>query len=329
MFEPFVPVQLYEAYSDIQRHNCSSSNISYSVYSKDLASTFASKPTTKSRNQQDPGHKSCEASYSIPRGFEKLLQQAQLSPPSHASRKQSNQSRYHLHVREQPIKARSCGTRDRYRRLVDPPPIVQMLLTDFDPESQEDCAIFRDPRFTVSCLLFPDSASSQPSPPLGADQRGLEQRPKCDVDDNTNDTIPLLSGKTFVSPFFVEADPDPASAPMHPSSDTAVSSTHSLSNLTASCTHQAATFFVFADLSVRSAGVYRLQFKLMNWGCVEDTGQSIPVFAETWSNSFRVYPPKDFPGMQNSSLLVKGLKDLGFAELRARGKDDGKGRRKR
>jgi hypothetical protein len=89
-----------------------------------------------------------------------------------------------------------------------------------------------------------------------------------------------------------------------------------------------ATFFVFPDLSIRSAGVYRLQFRLMNWGLVEDTGQSMPVLAEVWSDPFRVYPAKDFPGMRDSSPLTEALKELGFVELKTRGKGKGKGRRR-
>lgn len=66
----------------------------------------------------------------------------------------------------------------------------------------------------------------------------------------------------------------------------------------------------------------------MNWGNVEDTGQSMPILAEAWSEPFRVYPAKDFPGMRDSSPLTEGLKELGFVELKTRGKGKGKGRRR-
>jgi hypothetical protein len=93
-------------------------------------------------------------------------------------------------------------------------------------------------------------------------------------------------------------------------------------------TKQPATFFIFSDLSVRTAGVYRLQFRLMNWGHVEDMGQPMPILAEAWSEPFCVYPAKDFPGMRDSSALADGLKELGFVELKTRGKGKGKGRKR-
>ena len=136
---------------------------------------------------------------------------------------------------------------------------------------------------------------------------------------------PLLSGKTFVSPFYVDADPDPATAPAHPTSEDSVTQ-RTPGGLER--TKQLATFFIFSDLSISKAGVYRLQFRLMNWGHVEDTGQQMPILAEAWSNPFHVYPAKDFPGMKDSSPLAEGLKELGFVELKTRGEGKGKGRKR-
>lgn len=79
-----------------------------------------------------------------------------------------------------------------------------------------------------------------------------------------------------------------------------------------------ATFFIFSDLSVRTAGLYRLQFRLMDWGAVVDTGMPQPILAEAWSDPFRVYSSKDFPGMQKSSRLTIRLRELGFMELKPR-----------
>lgn len=278
----------------------------------------------------------------MPHGFDKILnhepepepeQKPKLkpeSPPPPPPRK-STQSRYHLHVRQQPLAARACGAGDRDRRPVDPPPIVQILLSDFDPESQDDKDILQDPRFTVGCLLFPvPDPESWPEDEKEKDKdRESDGVARADDDFST----PLLSGKAFMSPFYVDADPDPNSAPTHPSSTETHASIHphglhppNLRN--ASKLHQPATFFIFADLSIRSAGLYRLQFRLMNWGSVEDTGQSMPILAEAWSEPFRVYPAKNFPGLRDSSILAEGLKELGFVELKTRGKGKGKGRKR-
>ncbi|OQD73170.1 hypothetical protein PENDEC_c016G03211 [Penicillium decumbens] len=266
--------------------------------------------------------------YSMPHGFDKLLHHEPESSPPPPPRRKFSQPRYHLHVRQQPLAARACGAGDRDRRPVDPPPIVQILLTDFDPESQDDRDILQDPRFTVGCLLFPVSDSSAPTPTDQELEREREHDGVARADDDFS--TPLLSGKAFMSPFYVDADPDPNSAPTHPSSKhLSPRLPPGPSNLrNASKLNHPATFFIFADLSIRSAGVYQLQFRLMNWGSVEDTGQSMPILAEAWSDPFRVYPAKDFPGMQDSSILAEGLKELGFVELKTRGKGKGKGRKR-
>ncbi|KAJ5171800.1 hypothetical protein N7492_004393 [Penicillium capsulatum] len=270
--------------------------------------------------------------YSIPHGFDKLLHHEPESSPPPPPRRSSIKSRYHLHVRQQPLAARACGAGDRDRRPVDPPPIVQMLLTDFDPTSQDDRDILQDPRFSVGCLLFPVSESTGLPIPPEEQSKSPENAntPENDGVARTDDTLnPLLSGKCFMSPFYVDADPDPITAPTHPSSSEIKSSSsppHHLYN--ASKLHQPATFFIFTDLSIRSAGLYRLQFKLINWGSCEDTGQNVPIMDEAWSDPFRVYAAKDFPGMQDSSILAEGLKELGVVELKTRGKGKGKGKKK-
>ncbi|KAJ5959135.1 uncharacterized protein N7479_006285 [Penicillium vulpinum] len=323
------------------------------VWSDKSAAAYPFNPILASTHQ-DPKPQSRNANYRMPHGFDRLLHhepepQPLLPPP----RRPSTQSRYHLHIRQQPIAARACGAGDRDRRPVDPPPIVQILLTDFDSNSQEDRDLLQDPRFTVGCLLFPVSPSLPWAEPTHAHPREREREQDRDQDRDRNRdrererereretdgiartddnfSTPLLSGKAFMSPFYVDADPDPNSAPAHPSSIADLyppNPPHHVYNHAASRLHQPATFFIFADLSIRSAGLYRLQFRLMNWGSVEDTGQSMPILAEAWSDPFRVYPAKDFPGMRDSSILAEGLKELGFVELKTRGHGKGKGKKR-
>ncbi|KAJ5911189.1 Velvet factor [Penicillium subrubescens] len=305
------------------------------IHSEKSPAAFVSSPppissASSSSAQHEIRQPPRNPSYSMPRGFDKLLHHAPESSPEPPPRRPSTQSRYHLHVRQQPMAARACGAGDRDRRPVDPPPIVQILLTDFDPDSQDDRDILQDPRFTVGCLLFPvpDTTVWTPSSEAESAERDADGVARADDSFST----PLLSGKAFMSPFFVDADPDPNSAPTHPSSSSEDTHTHthppSQSLRNASKLNQPATFFIFADLSIRSAGLYRLQFRLMNWGSVEDTGQSMPILAEAWSDPFRVYAAKDFPGMRDSSILAEGLKELGFVELKTRGNGKGKGRKR-
>ncbi|KAL6234747.1 velvet factor-domain-containing protein [Aspergillus navahoensis] len=297
--------------------------------------------------QQLPIHQR-HATASMPSGFENLLHHHPPSP-SPPPRCASSSSRYRLFIRQQPIAARACGAGDRDRRPVDPPPIIQLLLTDFNPNSEKDRSILQDPRFTVGCLLYPVQHHSYlPGSGAGANSSNtntdtnasphhetmnLYSHLGINPEDNhaPGQSTPLLSGKSFVSPFYVDEEPDPNTAPTHPSS---TDSTHEASPRTLAhnlrnrpLPKPPACFFIFSDLSVRTAGLYRLQFRLMNWGSIEDMGQSMPILAEVWSEPFRVYAAKDFPGMRDSSLLTLRLKELGFVELKTRGQGMGKGRR--
>lgn len=279
--------------------------------------------------QQLPIHQR-NATTGMPSDFKILLQHA--PTPSPPPRRTITSSRYHLSIRQQPIAARACGAGDRDRRPVDPPPILQMLLTDFNPDSEEDKNILQDPRFTVGCLLYPVhdlSWSSKSSNRMGR-RDGTDLGINLEDSNAPGQSTPLLSGKSFVSPFYVDEEPDPDTAPSHPSTGNDTSrapARRSSGGTSPASSRPPASFFIFSDLSVRTAGLYRLQFRLMNWGTVEDTGQSMPILAEAWSEPFQVYPAKNFPGMRDSSLLTVRLKELGFVELKTRGKGMGKGRR--
>ncbi|KAJ5481197.1 Velvet factor [Penicillium sp. IBT 31633x] len=268
------------------------------VYSKTIAAGPASNAATKVSGHNGPKQRSQSTGYSMRRGFGKLLIHdvtLPLSPPPPAAPQHtSTRSRYHLHVRQQPVAACDC---------------------DFDPKSQEERNALQDPRLTVGCFLSPFPDSSLWTHDRDQREEIQEQGNGALADTGVALSTPLLVGKAFMSPFFVDTDPDPESAPTHPIlSSTARHSSHPYPQDSErgqlpqpNCTsllHQPGTFFIFADLSIPSAGDYRLNFRLMNWEAVEDTGQSMPILAETWSDPFRVYLARDFPGMLDSSVLV-------------------------
>jgi hypothetical protein len=64
--------------------------------------------------------------------------------------------------------------------------------------------------------------------------------------------------------------------------------------------------FAFNDLSVRKEGSYRLQFHLM-----EILGTESIYRGRIESDLFRVYQPKEFPGMQSSTRCTETLKKQG------------------
>ncbi|KAJ5355847.1 hypothetical protein N7517_010456 [Penicillium concentricum] len=136
--------------------------------------------------------------------------------------------------REFAVKAFDTVDRSIYLQL------VHILLSGFDTGSLDGRDILQDPRFT------------HPKRDVGSDRVA-----------RADDVFftPLLSGKKFISSFFMNADPDPNSAlpaPTRPSHDwnpgnSFLPSTGKLQN--ASKRFQPTTLFIFTDLSIGSAGM--------------------------------------------------------------------------
>ncbi|KAI1910375.1 hypothetical protein LOZ61_004476 [Ophidiomyces ophidiicola] len=229
-----------------------------------------SMPNTVSNQSRKP---------SVPSGFDHLLNPSPDLPLA---------SRLRLYVRQQPIAARTCAAGEKSRRCIDPSPVLQLLVAGFDPHSTEDHKILKYSQYVVACQLFIVLKKTH----------GFDSAPQSMLVEQGKDDPNLIRpvyGKTCVSPFFVEMDPEPAKAPPHPGS--------------ASRGRQS-TFFVFADLRIPTAGVYQLRFRLIDVGAPPTTGK-IPILDEVWSNHFRAYPAKDFPGMNPAPFLSEQLKALG------------------
>lgn len=300
----------------------------------------------------------------IPLGFDHLLHPQEhpaypaaptISRPPAFSGPYSGR-RLRLHIRQQPKATRACSAGEKDRRTIDPPPILQLLIEDFNPSSKTDHAILQNSRFTVGCLLYSVQKSKVDGTeelvhcsqviesrrhPHDQSSRNPQNRhhisPR-DINSRTNDLteqsgdryVQILSGKTYVSPFHVPCDPDPDTAPHFRSHNSSSHQSRHRNHTSADLSRLPATFFVFADLSVRSAGSYRLQFRLMDWGLAVETGKPQPILAECFSDIFEVYSSKDFPGMSASSTLTWNLKKMGMMELKPReGKGKGVGKRTR
>ena len=253
---------------------------------------------------------------SVPSGFGHLLH-PQPAPP--LTQSASGPGKLHLTVRQQPHAARACGAGEKGRCL-DPVPILQLLITDFNPYAQDHVERLEYTQYVVGCQLFSISISDKD----GSERRihttsVTEQQPKKTANkgsaageaDAQPRSVQVLFGKTYISPFFVEADPEPARAPPHPRSDT--------SSAPASFGPLPSTFFIFSDLCVRMAGRYRLRFRLIDVGGSMPLGGHIPVLDEVWSDPFRVYAAKDFPGMSPTPYLAEQLKILGASGIKSRG----------
>lgn len=216
-------------------------------------------------------------------------------------------SRYRLTVRQQPIAARACGFGERDRRVIDPPPIVQMSLADFDPSSLSDLSSLRYPFNVVHCALLhvsPLSSSSTHSP--SATNTDVTAIP----DPSTNKLTRRLMGTLVASPF-VGNDPE-------------VSGSGRLEKSKLGC------FFIFPDLSCRQHGLYKLRFTLMSLGAeITHTGGRASVVGSVESDVFEVYSAKDFPGMRASTTLTRELKKQGAGVSVKKGNESKVGRKGR
>ncbi|KAI7886404.1 velvet factor-domain-containing protein [Mucor mucedo] len=66
-------------------------------------------------------------------------------------------------------------------------------------------------------------------------------------------------------------------------------------------------FFVFGDLAVKKAGVYKLHFSLF-----ELVGDKVETHKAMYSNEFTVYTSKQYPGVIESSFLSRTFSDQGI-----------------
>ena len=205
----------------------------------------------------------------------------------------SRASRHRLTVRQQPIAARACGFGERDRRVIDPPPIVQLTLDGFNPTSAEDVKELQWPLNVVHCALF--SASGPSSNPSTSDDVTA-------ISDPHDGKVSRRLMGTLVANAFVGVDPE---APNDDDPNARIGS-----------------FFVFPDLSCRQGGLYRLRFVLISLN-VESlaTGSETPRSAMVFSDVFEVFSAKDFPGMRSSTLLTRELKRQGANVAVKKGND--------
>lgn len=72
-------------------------------------------------------------------------------------------SEYRIHVRQQPVAARSCGFGERDRRVIDPPPIVQMRIDDPTVTPEELLKRLRRPFSIVHCSIWNETGEQDNS----------------------------------------------------------------------------------------------------------------------------------------------------------------------
>ncbi|KAH8737780.1 velvet factor-domain-containing protein [Ilyonectria robusta] len=66
---------------------------------------------------------------------------------------------YNLEIRQQPVAARSCGFGERDRRVIDPPPIVQLTINSIYLSKAEINARLKYPHYIMTCSIYDDSGT--------------------------------------------------------------------------------------------------------------------------------------------------------------------------
>ena len=177
--------------------------------------------------------------------------------------------------------------------MIDPPPILQCSLADYDPGSGDDVAKLRSTWNIVHCFLY---SVSDESPPDSTDH-DVSQIPD---PNNTDRKLRRLMGTLHMNPF-IGIDPEASSTTPE-----------------AACL---GSFYIFHDLSCRVTGSFRLHFKLtvVDMDFV-NPGSRSSVVASATSDIFEVFSPKEFPGMLPSTELTRELRRQG-ATVAVRGNE--------
>ncbi|KAH0544894.1 hypothetical protein FGG08_000974 [Glutinoglossum americanum] len=113
-----------------------------------------------------------------------------LGPPENSPR--NSDGRYEIRVRQQPEAARSCGFGERDRRVIDPPPIVELVVKDLKtglPDQSE----LRYPFNVLHCTLWSADGKSDETALVAQDRIRTNRR---------------LMGTLVSSPFFGKDDLD-------------------------------------------------------------------------------------------------------------------------
>lgn len=200
----------------------------------------------------------------------------------------------------------SVATELTAARTIDPPPVLQLLINDFDPEVDSHYLEAHD------WVVFASLVS------VDEPYHDITQQSQPNEMEEDRSVMRQLLGNNAVSGFPCQSDPHPETAPSHPvtrntgpSSPTSrfISRSSHRSNVS-SLRGPPGLFFIFPDMSVRKAGQYRMCFKLMKMN-MEPGQTSLPTISTIISDVFNVVNAKDFDQVQPSTQLVRGLVERG------------------
>ncbi|KAH8671870.1 velvet factor-domain-containing protein [Tricladium varicosporioides] len=84
--------------------------------------------------------------------------------------------KYSIQMRQQPLAARACGFGERDRRVIDPPPILQMRVEDPHATPEDISAMLRQPCAVVHCTLWDPVANKDDTAMPGTTDKRQQRR---------------------------------------------------------------------------------------------------------------------------------------------------------
>ncbi|KAG9305591.1 hypothetical protein G9A89_001652 [Geosiphon pyriformis] len=186
---------------------------------------------------------------------------------------------YELEVVQQPFRARMCGFGDKDRRTISPAPIVKLVVKNHQGE------LITPSKLNYSFFVV---------------------------------HVALWKADVFEQPMVV-GHPHPVSTPVDPDQlitnnliGTKVASPYLLYDLLG----LQGIFFIFSDLSIRTDGIFKLFFSLIDIDnrrkVINNGDKSSDVLTIAYSQNFEVYPAKIFPGMIETTALTRWFAGQGI-----------------
>ncbi|PWN93714.1 hypothetical protein FA10DRAFT_225146, partial [Acaromyces ingoldii] len=201
--------------------------------------------------------------------------------------------RYRLIVRQQPEQGRAGTFGSKERRPLDPLPIVQLEI--FDKYGNLDLLGSGSPNLVMQVSALPVPIEEAQEEVTLEDKGGGE----------SVEGMKQEKGKTL------------ARASLGKQGQTVMQRV--LEGKVTSSAHVAfdtdgsrACFFIFSDLSLRIEGTFKLVFSLVRLGMGSGARTSVgKIVATVSSDAFKVYSPREFPGVAQSTDLAKCLANQG------------------
>ncbi|CCH43811.1 hypothetical protein BN7_3365 [Wickerhamomyces ciferrii] len=243
--------------------------------------------------------------------------------------------RFELDIAQQPIRARMCGLGDKDRRQISPPPFVKLLVFDKDSNQPVNIDDVDISSFVIVVELWsPDekedlslnqniiTEDSNPSSPVDQDKPPMIQNDAKPSELTTttavnNDTTATTTTSTTPisatamddhSRSYPKPNPQPVQSQQRSSSGSEsegsigdIPTRNLIGNLVTNAFklfdehNNRGIWFILHDLSVRIEGEFKLKLSFVDL----NTDEMIYKF----SDSFKVYSAKKFPGVVDSSHL--------------------------